>query len=210
MKTPAAETISISPPNFKTVIFTLKGVSPYMQARFSAKAMQKMRDKQASGSQAKKGAKREPRNFDDDFVQAQHISTDGWNGIPASAFRNASIDVCRIVGFKMTLAKMSIFVEADGLDMVDGTPLVRLLAGKPEKTELAVRNATGVVDIRVRPMWREWGAKLRVRFDADQFTTSDVANLLARAGQQVGIGEGRPFSKESNGLGFGLFTIEGE
>ena len=137
-----------------------------------------------------------------------HVSTEGWIGIPAAALRNACIDVCRMVGFKMTHAKMSIFVEADGLDSVDGTPLVRLIADAPEKTELAVRNQTGVVDIRVRPMWREWSAIVRVRFDGDQFTASDVANLLARAGMQVGIGEGRPFSKNQTGLGFGFELFE--
>jgi hypothetical protein len=47
-----------------------------------------------------------------------------------------------------------------------------------------------------------------VRFDADQFKASDVVNLLQRAGAQVGIGEGRPFSKSSNGLGYGTFDVE--
>jgi hypothetical protein len=73
---------------------------------------------------------------------------------------------------------------------------------------MATRNATGVADIRVRPMWRKWALNVVLRFDADQFTTSDVVNLLSRAGEQVGIGEGRPFSKSSNGLGFGTFTVE--
>jgi hypothetical protein len=55
----------------------------------------------------------------------------------------------------MTLAKLSLFIEADGLDVIDGTPLVRIIAGEPERTDMHVRNATGVVDIRTRPMWRE-------------------------------------------------------
>ena len=132
----------------------------------------------------------------------------GWCGIPASSFRNASIDVCRMVGFKMTHAKMSIFIEADGFDELEGTPLVRLIApNPPERTEMAVRNATGVADIRVRPMWREWGAVVRIRFDEDQFTADDVMNLINRAGMQVGVGEGRPYSKSSNGMGWGMFTV---
>ena len=49
---------------------------------------------------------------------------------------------------------------------------------------------------------------MRVRFDADQFTLTDVANLLMRVGMQVGIGEGRPFSKNSNGMGWGLFDLK--
>lgn len=204
------EVISISPPNFSVVQLRLVGTSPLMQARFSAKAMQAMRAKMEAGSTAKKGGKREARDFDEDFRQAMHMSTDGWIGVPAPALRNACIDVCRMAGFQMTRAKMSIFVEHDGLDEVDGTPLVKLDAPPPEKTEMTVRNATGVADIRVRPMWREWALNVRIRFDADQFTMNDVANLVARAGEQCGLGEGRPFSKQSNGLGFGCFRIDYE
>lgn len=202
------EAVTITPPNFSTAELTIIGTAPYVQARFSAKAMQAMRAKQAAGSTANSRRERKARDFEADFRDAQHVSTEGWVGIPAAALRNAAIDVCRMAGFKMTLAKMSIFVEADGYDQVDGAPLVKLIAGTPECTEMPVRNATGVADIRVRPMWREWSAKVRVRFDADQFTLKDVVNLIARAGMQVGIGEGRPFSKESNGLGYGLFRIE--
>lgn len=203
-----AEAISIKPINFKRLEFTIRGTAPLMQAKFSAKTRQKMHDDQAAGSTVKSKKRREPRDFDADFHGAMHISTDGWIGLPAPAFRNACIDVCRMVGFKMTHAKMSIFIEADGFDADDGLPLVKLVAGEPERTELAVRNANGGTDLRVRPMWREWGVKLVVRYDADQFTASDVANLLERAGTQCGVGEGRPFSKMSNGLCLGTFTIK--
>lgn len=204
---PKRESVSVSPPRFSVREILIIGDSPYVQARFSAKAMQAMKAKMVAGQTAKKGTKREPRDFDADFENAMHISEDGWIGVPASAFRNACIDVCRMVGFKMTYAKMSIFVEADGFDKVDGVPLVKLQAGKPERIEMAVRNSTGVPDIRVRPLWRTWKILLRIRYDEDQFTLSDVANLLARAGSQVGIGEGRAFSRDSCGLGFGFFRV---
>ena len=201
------ENVTISPPKFEVLAITIKGTAPYVQARFSAKSMQAMMAKMQAGPTAKKGQKRDARDFDADFVNAQHISSEGWNGVPAAALRNACIDVCRMVGFKMTHAKMSIFIEADGFDKVDGAPLVKLVAKKPERLDMATRNATGVADIRVRPMWREWSINLRVKFDTDQFSASDTVNLLARAGQQVGIGEGRPYSKSSNGLGYGTFEV---
>lgn len=207
MATKKAEAITITPPNFQRIKLTIEGTAPLMQARFSAKAMQAMKAKHEAGSTAKKGGKKEPRDFDEDFRQAMHVSEDGWIGVPAAALRNACIDVCRMVGFKMTHARMSVFVEADGVDKIDGQPLIRLDAPEPEKTEMAVRNATGVADIRVRPMWRKWRINAVVRFDADQFTASDVVNLVARAGEQIGIGEGRPYSKSSNGMGYGTFCI---
>jgi hypothetical protein len=202
------EVVTIAPPNFQRIKLTLVGTAPYMQARFSAKAMQAMMAKHEAGSTSKKGGKKEPRDFDADFKGAMHISEEGWHGVPAAALRNACIDVCRMAGFKMTHAKMSIFVQADGRDSVDGAPLVRLDAPlAPERVDMATRNATGVADIRVRPMWRDWKLHVTFRYDADQFTQTDVVNLIARAGEQVGIGEGRPYSKSSNGLGYGTFQI---
>jgi hypothetical protein len=203
----ATTAVQIKPPNIRRITVTLEGLTPLMQARWTAKAITQMREKQAQGSQAKKGKKREARDFDADFRDSQHVSTEGWNGVPAAAIRNSCIDACRLAGYAMTQAKMSIFVDAHGIDAVDGTPLVKLIADKPEKNESMVRNATGVADIRVRPMWRKWQLKPVIAFDGDQFSQEDVVNLLSRAGLQVGIGEGRPFSKKSNGLGLGTFKV---
>jgi hypothetical protein len=199
--------IGITPPLMQRLELTLVGTAPLVINRFPAKAMEQMMAKQAAGSQAKKGKVREAKDFDAAFNGARHISTEGWDGIHAGAFRKAMISACRLVNFKMTLAKLSLFVDADGLDAIDGTPLVRIIAGEPERTDLPVRNATGVIDIRTRPMWREWSVLLRVRFDAEQFSATDVANLVSRVGAQVGIGEGRADSKDSAGVGWGHFEV---
>ncbi len=111
----------------------------------------------------------------------------------------------------MTLAKLSIFIEADGFDKADATPLVKITKGEPEYFESLVRVANGAPDIRPRGMWQPgWEANLRIRFDADQFTIEDVSNLLMRVGLQVGIGEGRPDSKMSTGMGWGMFEVVNE
>ena len=203
------QAVQIKAPNFHTIEVDIEGTAPFMQARFSQKAMLQMADKMKAGSTAAGKKVRSARDFDEDFEQAKHVSEQGWVGIPASAFRSACIRVCSLVGYKMTQAKMSIFFEADGIDRVDGIPLVKLISDvEPEKSMMATRNATGVADLRCRPLWRKWGASLRVKFDADQFTAQDVINLVHRAGIQCGVGEGRPFSKDSNGLGYGTFTIK--
>jgi len=204
--TEVPQALVIKAPNLQTVVVRITGKTPYMQHRFSKKA--EIMAKQQEGTTGKGKKKHAPRDFEADFVAAQHVTALGWHGIPAPAFRAALISACRLVGFQMTKAKLSVFVEADGECEKDGTPLVRLLADAPEMSTLAVRNETGVVDIRSRPMWRKWGADVRLMFDADQFTTTDVVNLLMRAGLQVGIGEGRPDSKKSAGMGYGLFTVE--
>lgn len=200
------KTATISSPNFERVIIKIVGTAPYVQNKFSQKARGQMRETQEKGSQRKKGDKRPAKNFKEIYEQAIHAAEEGWYGIPAPAFRNAMISACRIVGFKMTHAKLSLFVNADGFDADDGTPLVRIY-GEPEIHEGMVRNQTGVADVRWRPMWRQWHAFVNVVFDADQFSLTDVTNLLQRAGMQVGIGEGRPDSKQSAGMGWGTFTI---
>ena len=205
--------VVIKAPNFSTAEFKIVGTSPYVQNKFSAKARQTMKETQEAGTQSRSKRKREAKDFTRCYEDAMHRMTDGGHGIPAPAFRNAMIDACRMVGFKMTHARCSVFVVADGFDADDATPLVRITKGEPQYLELAVRLETGVCDIRPRPMWEPgWEATVQIRFDTDQFSVSDVANLLLRAGEQVGVGEGRPFSKKSNGMGWGMFRLveEGE
>lgn len=206
MATQKTAPVTIKPANIKSAVFRINGTAPLVQARFSEKAKQAMMAKMAAGGTARKGKSREPRDFDADMRAAMHISEEGWQGIPAGAFRNAMISACRLCGFKMTLAKLSVFVVADGFDKVDGIPLVRF-EGEPERHEMAARVGMGTTDIRIRPMWRKWSAEVAVRYDADQFTQEDVANLMARVGMQVGIGEGRPDSRTSAGLGWGTFEL---
>lgn len=205
-KTQSTQTVQIAAPKIQTAEFTLIGTSPYVQLRFSQKAMNAMAEKMIAGSQAKGKKVRSARDFDDDFEQAKHISTEGWIGIPAGSIRAAMISACRLIGFKMTLAKMSVFVVADGYDRVDSVPLIKII-GTPEPHTMAVRNATGVADLRCRPMWKTWSCKVRIQYDSDQFSLQDISNLLMRVGVQVGLGEGRNDSRESCGLGWGCFRL---
>jgi hypothetical protein len=198
----------IAAPNLKVAQFTIRGTAPLVLNAFSEKARNMMKTKQEAGSTAKKGRQREAKDFQACFEGAKHVSDDGWLGFAASGIRAAMVSACRIVGFKMTLAKLSLFVLADGYDRVDGTALVRITKGTPIYVEHPTRNETGVCDIRPRPMWKQgWEAILRIQFDADQFKLEDVANLLMRVGTQVGIGEGRADSKKSCGMGWGFFEI---
>lgn len=203
------QNVTIKAPNIVKARFNIVGTAPYIQLRFSEKAINTMIEKHKLGSQANKKKAKEARDFDADFVAAKHVSSEGWEGIPAGAFRNGLISACRLVGFKMTLAKLSIFVEGDGFDKVDAVPLIKII-GTSEPHIMHARNATGVCDIRVRAKFWPWSANVNISYDSDQFTSTDVANLLQRVGQQVGIGEGRPDSKMSAGMGWGTFTLANE
>lgn len=210
---PQSQVITIKPANLAILPLMIEGTAPYVQHKFSAKAKQQIEATQRAGSTDKKGKKREPKDFEEIWRQSMHIGVDGKHGMPASAFRMGAISACRLIGFKMTLAKLAIFVVADTHDEDEGTPLVHIIgAPRPLKDTqpMPVRNDNGSVDLRLRPMWDPgWRARLRIRFDADVFTATDVANLIGRVGHQVGIGEGRPDSKDSAGCGWGTFQIVG-
>lgn len=204
---PTIATPAITPPKISEIKITIQGESPLVINKFSAKAKALMMATQQAGASAKTKRAREPKDFEMLGHDARHISTEGWDGIHAAAFRNAAISACRAAGFVMTKAKLAIFVMPDGFDRDDKTPLVRLTEGEPEIIVSPCRNQTGVIDLRPRPVYFPWKATLRIRHDEDILSTSDVVNLMARVGAQVGIGEGRPDSKQSAGQGNGLFTL---
>lgn len=200
--------VIVEAPNMKVATCRITGTEPLMVHRFANKAQ--MIETHKEGSK-KAGGKREkpPRDFEADYEGARYRDVDkGWDGFNAAGIRNALISACRIVGIKMTQMKLSVFIEADGYDE-DGTPLVRIY-GKPVMDVREVRNSDLSMDLRARPRWDKWHANLRIRYDADMIAFADLTNLLMRAGQQVGICEGRPDSKKSAGIGYGLFDVVGE
>ena len=198
------QNIVIKPPKFSTVEILIEGIAPLVVERFSKKM--ELMEKMAQGPSAKNKRERTARDYDNEAEEARYRAPEKWEGMNAAAFRAGMISACRLVGFKMTLAKLSVFIEADGFDAKDGIPLIRIY-GQSETFTAHTRNATGVVDVRSRPMYRQWAANLRIRFDADQFQVSDVINLISRVVLQVGIGAGRPDSKSSSGCGWGMFRV---
>jgi hypothetical protein len=208
-KAPATKSIVISAPNFQRATFNVIGQDVLVIHRFSAKTKAQMKQKMEEGKSAGSKKNREAKNTDDTFNEARYVSPQGWDGFQAGSVRNAMISACRLVGFKMTLAKLSIFVEADGYDALESQiPLIRINGVKAVKQEDMARVETGQPYVTVRAAYHNWKAAVKIRWDADQFSVDDITNLLSRVGQQVGLGEGRPDSKNSAGMGWGLFTIE--
>lgn len=201
------QTVTIPPPRFEFAEFTIQGTAPLVIHRFSAKTKEQMKQKMETGKAAGSKKNREAKATDDLFQEARYRSAEGWDGFHAAAIRKAMISACRLVGFKMTLAKLSIFVIADGRDKDEPQiPLIRI-HGKATKQEDMARVETGQPYVTVRAAFYDWSAKVKIRWDADQFTLPDITNLLNRVGAQVGLCEGRPDSPNSAGMDWGLFEI---
>lgn len=201
--------VTIQPPKFQTAEFTLIGTAPLVIHRFSAKTKAQMKAKMEQGKSASSKKNRDAQDTDDLYNNSKYVSKEGWEGFHAAAIRNAMISACRLVGFKMTLAKLSLFVEADGWDKAEPqVPLVRIYGDSVKQEDMA-RVETGQPYVTVRAAYHGWKAKVKIRWDTDQFTIEDVSNLLSRVGMQVGLCEGRPDSKKSAGMGWGLFKLQG-
>lgn len=204
------QAIYITPPKFKILELEIYNdpTSPHVQHRFSEKAKRDMHDKMEKGSTAKKG-KREKRDFQKEFEESYYQTKNGDYGIPATAFRNAIVNACRVTGFPMRQAKLCIFIIADDIDAKEPIPLCLFENGaKPVYNEIPSK-VQNKGNLAVNAMFTEWRIKLKVQYDADQFTENEIANLVMRAGIQVGVGEGRPFSKTSCGMGWGTFKVKG-
>jgi len=202
--------VQIAPPNLKVARFTIKGTAPLVVHRFSSKTKQRLLAIMEAGSTAKKGKKREPLNAEQTYNEARYISKAGWDGFNAAAIRAAMISACRLVGFKMTLAKLCVFVIADGVDAKEPQYSLIRIYGKPRRLDTDARVETGQPYICIRPIYDDWKSEVTIEYDADIFTIDDIANLLARVGKQVGLCEGRPDSKNSAGMGWGTFAIQGK
>jgi hypothetical protein len=208
------ERIIIKPPNFGLAQFTIEGLTQLCVHRFSQKVLESLRGEPdaETGEKAPSKAKKKPKKKYSDEVlyhDARYISPEGWDGIQASAFRNCMISACRVGGFEMTKAKLSLFCVQDGFDATQPQFGIVRIYGEPRMAIDMARVSRGDPYPVVRPVYMPWHAKVKIRWDADQFHLDDVANLLYRADVQVGVGEGRWDSKKSAGLGWGQFAITG-
>jgi hypothetical protein len=200
--------VQIKAPDLRTAIFRITGDAPLVIHRFSAKMKQQMAQKMEQGKSSGSKKNREAKNSDETFNEARYISPEGWDGFHAAAVRNAMISACRLVNFKMTLAKMSIFVISDGYDKAEPQiPLIRII-GKPEKQSDMARVDGGNPYVTYRARYFPWSAVVKIRFDHDQFSLEDITNLMNRVGAQVGYGDGRPDSPKSCGMGWGTFSLQ--
>jgi len=195
-------TIEIPAPSFDEILVTVRGRPPgLLSDRYGERTRQIIKEREANPS--RKMAK-EARNPEAEFLGSLYVIAKSNGaptryGFPAVAFQKAMIAAAgRFAGLKNmgpTLAG-AVTIEAD---------LVELRASEPVMRE----DPRGIKGVRSSLIYRgwftEWEADLPVRFDSDLLSESQILNLLARAGEQVGIGNWRP-EKKGN---FGRWEILG-
>ncbi len=179
----------------------VEGITPLITNNFSEKIKTQIREAQGGKKAAK--APKDPAAL---YEGAKYLLPDGSYGFPAAGFKGACVSAGRFFnGITMTALRQGIFVHGEGPDQ-----LVRLtgFSDEPIMREDAVRNQTGVVDLRYRPMFENWGATIKVEFIPSILSLDSVISIVDAAGIG-GIGEWRPTAPKSNG-DYGRFrTVEG-
>lgn len=192
-----AEPSELKALSLHTATLILTGKTPLVCHKWSEKARQEIRDKQAK----KPTAPREVRNPEAEFESSLYSFPDGRYGFPAKAIKKAAVDSAMLSGAKNKAdSRSSFFVLGE---LVDGEPLVEI-QGKPQMREDLVRIQGTSADLRYRGEFPTWKIQVQVEYDAATLSELQLLNLFRRAGWGIGIGENRP---QKNGE-WGRFTVE--
>lgn len=193
-----SDTITISRIPTETMHVPIVGTSPLITHRFSEKAKRKMLD----GMQGHKAPK-EPKDPQVEYLAAAYRFADGGYGMPAIAFKAATVSAARFFdkSVSMVIIRQSVFI--DGELGEDGQKLVRLDTD-PVMREDVVTVGRGGSDLRYRPQFTEWSTHLMVTYTASVLNRDSVLSLIDAGGMGVGVGEWRP---ERSG-DFGTYQVD--
>lgn len=172
------------------VVIPIEGISPLIIHAWSEKAKREMLYNQTGGAKNKKHEIKVP---EDDFQQAKHVSSQGWEGFPAAGFKAAMTRAAKALGMVMKDTQMAFFVQADD----EETQLIRI-NGEATMRQDMVRVGMGQPDIRFRPEYKQWSADLRITFNAGVISINQVYQLVKAAGMFCGVGEMRPEKTKFN------------
>jgi hypothetical protein len=185
----SAQTLVIPPQRVERIPIIIGGADMLVTHRFSQKARQEIRDKQAQKAQTKKQA----RNPHAEYIESKYIDQDKyWDGLPCAAIRRAIIDAASFVdGVTKVHLRGAVFIEAQGKDM-DLLNIIPIHAQREEMREDVVRLPTGSADLRYRAAYYNWGCKFTVKLDPDILNPEQLMHLVQRAGFSIGLCEARP------------------
>ncbi len=175
------------------------GTAPLLMAKFSDKSKRQMLEAQMGKKNVKKP--KDPKQL---FLDAQYRLGKGW-GMPAVCFKAAIVGAARFFETKqlsMTMLRVAIHVAGEGAE-----DLVKLETKAPVMHEGTVRNASGVADLRYRPLFEKWGATLEVTYPQSVLSLDSILALIDASGLG-GVGDWRPSSPKCFTGHFGTFTID--
>jgi hypothetical protein len=190
----------------ETIRVPILGTSPLIIHRFSEKAKRQMLGA-SQGRQTPKQPKDPKAEYEAAFYRLDRQTPSGERyGIPAAAFKQATVGAARFYGKAVTMTALKQFIFVRGEMGSDGRQLVEILQGTkdgPRMREDVVKVGRGT-DLRYRPEFWPWRATLDVCYFASVLTRGSVLSLIDAGGTAVGVGEWRP---ENDGE-FGCYRVD--
>jgi len=182
----------------ETLQVPIVGTTPVIIHAWSAKAKRQMLD----AMQGRKTPK-EPKDPEAEYEAAFYRLKDGRPGMPALAFKSATVGGARFFGKQITMTALRQFCFFRGEPGLTGQQLVPL-EGEAVMREDVVTVGRGGSDLRYRPQFTEWSAQLVVTYVTSMLTRDSLLSLIDAGGMGVGVGEWRP---EKSG-DFGTYQID--
>lgn len=176
----------------------IEGITPLIPHKWSEKSLSLMRDKQF-GKTVGKHAPKDPK---EEAEASIYRLDDGRPGMPATAFKSATVGACALFGRDVTkvVTKQVLHIVGEGLDQL--VPI----EGMEEMREDTPRNSGGTVDLRYRFQLYPWSAVLVIRFLPQVINASSIAALVD-AGGRGGVGDWRPSAPKSSTGTYGQYRV---
>lgn len=229
-----APRLVITPIQTETLLIPIRGLAPLIVSRFSDKAKRQMLEAQqgvkrekakrdpgeefqnslyragrATAADAARLSWSDPDLIDEDGNPApfEYVVSEGdpLYGLPAMAFKMATISAARLYGKAVKMTELRQFMYFDGLQIKNEPNRMVVIQGVPQIREDYVRLA-GInrpADLRYRGCFYNWRATLTVRYTKNLLDRSSLISLIEAGGMTVGVGEWRP---ERDGE-FGTFCV---
>jgi hypothetical protein len=197
-KPQGASRVDIEQPVTLMVALEIAGQTPLLQNKFSQKSLEQMLRKHM-GLTVQKEAK-VPREC---VEQATERNEGGYVCLKPTVFKMAMLSAAGLVkGLKKTNLRLQFFVRGRSIPIKCDSETGEVVFPKHGIPQMdIVRVGMHMPDIRFRPRFDNWSAKLAIEF-SDQLPVQTIVDLLNRAGRG-GVGEWRP---QKNGE-YGTFNV---
>jgi hypothetical protein len=173
----------------------IEGTTSLIQNRFTDEKLDKIEASRAgTDTEGRTRVKR------DEVWRAAAYKVGGKYAHPSVGLHEAMVDASRIL--KMSKINANLVMGAITL------PDDYLMLGGDAPTERRdrTRTSTGGLDLRYRPEYLKWGAKVLIEYDSAKLGPAQILTLLNAAGKYVGLGELRKLPKDRKTPGnHGLF-----
>ncbi len=194
-------TYTITPLDMGSLTVHIVGApnSGYIGTKLTKQAFDDILGKQM-GTNKESKKQRKPKVPEKIYLETLHPCPGGGYGIPSSAFRSAMIDAGRSIELSMSEIKQSVIIPGQVIKIISKK--------KPEMRIDPVKNATGVIDLRVRGWFEHWECFLPIYWDTNIISSEEtILKLLQTAGEFVGVGDWRPRAKKGHGGPYGRFEV---